>query len=110
MERFKIFNSKAYLKPALKKKNIQLLTSALVDKIIFEGNKAVGVQFIHKGETKIIKVKRYNFISRVNKYSSILQRSGVGDGDELRDKGISVLNHLPGVGKFTRPSRSLLSG
>ena len=92
--------AKAYLKPALKKKNIQLLTSALVDKIIFEGNKAVGVQFIHKGETKIIKVKKDIILSAGSINSpSILQRSGVGDGDELRDKGISVLNHLPGVGK-----------
>jgi choline dehydrogenase len=92
--------AKAYLKPALKKKNIQLLTGALVDKIIFEGNKAVGVQFIHKGETKIIKVKKDIILSAGSINSpSILQRSGVGDGDELKNKGISVLNHLPGVGK-----------
>ena len=92
--------AKAYLKPALKKKNIQLLTNALVDKIIFEGNKAVGVQFIHKGETKIIKVKKDIILSAGSINSpSILQRSGVGDGDELKNKGISVLNHLPGVGK-----------
>ena len=66
----------------------------------YRGNKAVGVQFIHKGETKIIKVKKDIILSAGSINSpSILQRSGVGDGDELRDKGISVLNHLPGVGK-----------
>ena len=51
--------AKAYLRPALKKKNVQLLTGALVDKIIFENQKAVSVQFTHQGKTKIIRVNLF---------------------------------------------------
>ena len=92
--------AKAYLKPALKKKNVQLLKRALVDQIIFEGKKAVGVKFIYQGETRIIKVKKDIVLSAGSINSpAILQRSGIGDGEELKSKGISVLNHLPGVGK-----------
>ena len=50
--------AKAYLRHALEKKNVQLLTGALVEKIIFENKKAVGVQFSHQGQSKIIKVKK----------------------------------------------------
>ena len=92
--------AKAYLRPALKKKNVQLLTGALVDKIIFENQKAVGVQFTHKGQTKIIRVKKDIVLSAGSINSpTILQRSGIGNGDLLKKLGISVLNHLPGVGE-----------
>ena len=92
--------AKAYLKHALKKKNVQLLKRALVYQIIFEGKKAVGVKFIYQGETRIIKVKKDIVLSAGSINSpAILQRSGIGDGEELKSKGISVLNHLPGVGK-----------
>jgi choline dehydrogenase len=50
--------AKAYLKPALAKKNVKLVTRVLVDKIIFEGKKAVGVEFFYQGQKKIIKVKK----------------------------------------------------
>ena len=92
--------AKAYLRPALKKKNVQLLTRALVDKIIFENQKAVGVQFTHQGQTKIIRVKKDIVLSAGSINSpTILQRSGIGNGDLLKNLGIPVLNHLPGVGE-----------
>ena len=92
--------AKAYLRPALKKKNVQLLTGALVDKIIFENQKAVGVQFTHQGQTKIIRVKKDIVLSAGSINSpTILQRSGIGNGDHLKRLGIPVLNHLPGVGE-----------
>jgi choline dehydrogenase len=92
--------AKAYLKPALKKKNVQLVTRALVDKIIFEDRKAVGVQFTHQGQTKIIKVKKDIILSAGSINSpAILQRSGIGNADHLQLLGIKVLHHLPGVGE-----------
>ena len=92
--------AKAYLKPALAKKNVQLITRALVNKIIFEGNKAVGVEFFHQGKNKIIKVKKDVILSAGSINSpAILQRSGIGNGDHLKSLGINVKSHLPGVGE-----------
>ena len=92
--------AKAYLKPALAKKNVQLITRALVNKIIFEGNKAVGVEFFHHGKKKIIKVKKDIVLSAgaINS-PTILQRSGIGNGEDLKELGIDVKSHLPGVGE-----------
>ena len=44
--------AKAYLKPALAKKNVQLITKVLVDKIIFQEDKAKGVEVFHRGQKK----------------------------------------------------------
>ena len=92
--------AKAYLKPALAKKNVKLVTRALVDKIIFEGKKAVGVEFFHQGQKKIIKVKKDVILSAGSINSpAILQRSGIGNADHLKNLGIEVRSHLPGVGE-----------
>ena len=92
--------AKAYLRPALKKKNVQLVTGALVEKIIFENKKAVGVQFSHQGQSKIIKVKKDVVLSAGSINSpAILQRSGIGDSEQLKDLGIPVVHHSPGVGE-----------
>ena len=92
--------AKAYLRPALKKKNVQLLTGALVEKIIFENKKAVGVQFSHQGQSKIIKVKKDIVLSAGSINSpAILQRSGIGNTEQLKELGIPVVCHSPGVGE-----------
>ena len=92
--------AKAYLRPALAKKNVQLLTRVLVDKIIFNNQQAVGVQFSHQGQTKIIKVKKDVVIAAgaINS-PTILQRSGIGNGKDLQSLGIPVVHHLPSVGQ-----------
>mgnify|MGYP001161251893 FL=1 len=92
--------AKAYLKPALAKKNVKLVTRVLVDKIIFEGKKAVGVEFFYQGQKKIIKVKKDVILSAGSINSpAILQRSGIGNADHLKSLGIEVQSHLPGVGE-----------
>ena len=47
----------AYLYPALKRQNLSTLTNVLVTKVIFEGKKAVGVELIEKGQTKVYKCR-----------------------------------------------------
>ena len=92
--------AKAYLKPALAKKNVQLLTKVLVDKIIFHEDKAKGVEVFHRGQKKTFSANIGVVLSAgaINS-PTILQRSGIGEGNELNSLGIKVIKNLPGVGK-----------
>ena len=92
--------AKAYLKPALAKKNVQLITRVLVDKIIFDEDKAKGVEVFHRGQKKTFNANIGVILSAgaINS-PTILQRSGVGDGNDLNSLGIKVTKNLPSVGK-----------
>ena len=92
--------AKAYLKPALAKKNVQLITRVLVDKIIFDEDKAKGVEVFHRGQKKTFNANIGVILSAgaINS-PTILQRSGVGDGNDLNSLGIKVIKNLPSVGK-----------
>ncbi len=92
--------AKAYLKPALAKKNVHLITKVLVDKIIFSENKAKGVEVVHQGQKKIFNANIGVILSAgaINS-PTILQRSGIGEANDLNNLGIKVIKNLPGVGK-----------
>ena len=92
--------AKAYLKPALAKKNVQLITKVLVDKIIFQEDKAKGVEVFHRGQKKTFRANIGVVLSAgaINS-PTILQRSGIGEGNDLNNLGIKVIKNLPGVGK-----------
>ena len=92
--------AKAYLKPALAKKNVHLITKVLVDRIIFSEDKAKGVEVFHQGQKKIFNANIGVVLSAgaINS-PMILQRSGIGEGNDLNNLGIKVIKNLPGVGK-----------
>ena len=92
--------AKAYLKPALAKKNVHLITKVLVDKIIFSEDKAKGVEVFHQGQKKVFNANIGVVLSAgaINS-PTILQRSGIGDANDLNNLGIKVIKNLPGVGK-----------
>ncbi len=92
--------AKAYLKPALAKKNVHLITKVLVDRIIFSEDKAKGVEVFHQGQKKIFNANIGVILSAgaINS-PTILQRSGIGDGNDLNNLGIKVIKNLCGVGK-----------
>jgi choline dehydrogenase len=97
---FRESTSRAYLRPAMKRKNLTVITDVLVDKIILEGNKAVGVSFEHKGQSQTLKAKKEIILSAGAIGSpSILQRSGIGNADDLKAIGITPTHVLEGVGK-----------
>lgn len=91
--------SRAYLWPVKDRKNLTILTRAMAHKVLFEGKKAVGVEFKHKG--KIKKVFGEEIISCGGAINSptLLQHSGVGNTDELKKVGVEPVHHLPGVGE-----------
>ncbi|MDW3176846.1 MAG: choline dehydrogenase [Acidimicrobiia bacterium] len=91
--------ARAYLHPVLDRPNLTLKTLAQVNKIQFEGNKAVGVEYKRGRKTHVAKAK--NVISCGGAFNSpqLLQLSGVGDWKHLSALGIDVVSDLPGVGE-----------
>ncbi|MCU0392564.1 MAG: choline dehydrogenase [Thermoflexibacter sp.] len=92
--------ARAFLKPALNRPNLQVMTQCLATKIIFEGKKAIGVEFEQGGQTKIEKVNREVILSAGAFQSpQLLMLSGVGRGQDLQALDIPVVHDLQGVGQ-----------
>jgi len=90
----------AFLKPALSRPRLTAVTRALVDRIRFEGTRAVGVTYRHRGKQVEARARREVVVSAGAIASPhLLLRSGVGPADELRAAGVDVVADLPGVGK-----------
>jgi choline dehydrogenase len=87
----------AYLRPAASRPNLTVITGATVDRVVFEGKRATGIE--HSGGT-VVKAKREVILSGGTIGSPyLLLRSGVGASDELRDAGVPIVHELPEVGK-----------
>ncbi|MDG1411422.1 MAG: choline dehydrogenase [Acidimicrobiales bacterium] len=90
--------ARAYLHPVLKRKNLTLRTLAQVNKILFKGTRAVGVEYRRGRRTQI--AKGAEIISCGGAFNSpqLLQLSGIGDATHLQSLGIDSVVDLPGVG------------
>ena len=92
--------ARTYLHPALKRPNLQLVTHALVHRVVFEGKRAVGVEFSRNGKTERADATREIILSAGAIGSPhILQLSGVGDPEHLGRIGVPVVHELRGVGR-----------
>jgi choline dehydrogenase len=90
----------AYLRPAMKRKNLTVMTHALVHKVLLENKRATGVKVEHKGQVFEINAKQEVILSAGSIGSPhILQLSGIGAPDVLNEAGIKVEHELPGVGE-----------
>ena len=89
----------AYLKPALKRENLTVLTEAAVTKVVFDGNRAVGVEFEHGGARRIVRARREVVLcgGAINS-PQLLMLSGIGDRDHLAEHGVDLIQHAPDVG------------
>jgi choline dehydrogenase-like flavoprotein len=91
--------ARGFLKPVLKRPNLRLETNVLVEKVVFDGPRAVGVRFRRCGQTVEIRTKGEIILSAGSIGSAqILQLSGVGPADMLARHGIEVVLDRPGVG------------
>jgi choline dehydrogenase len=89
----------AYLRPALKRKNVSLVR-ALARKVVIENGRAVGVEVSHGGGVKVLKAKREVVIAASSINSpKLLMLSGIGPKEQLAEHGIEVLADRPGVGQ-----------
>jgi len=91
--------ARAYLYPALKRKNLTVRTRAFVQRVVFEDKRAVGVEVVIRGKTQIIRGTEIVLCGGAINTPQILQLSGVGNSAELSKLGIPVVQDLPGVGE-----------
>lgn len=91
--------AKGYLTPHLARPNLQVITGARATRVLFEGKRAVGVEYRQGGSLQQVKASREVLLSAGALLSpQLLMLSGVGAGAQLQKHGIAVLHDLPGVG------------
>jgi choline dehydrogenase len=90
----------AYLRPAMRRKNLQVLTHALATRIEFQGRRAVGLRYRRDGVEHLAHARREVILAGgpINS-PQLLKLSGIGPAEELRALGIEVRHALPGVGE-----------
>jgi choline dehydrogenase len=90
----------AYLRPAMRRPNLKVETGALVGRILFEGSRAVGLEYSQQGSIKRVHAEREVILAggAINS-PHLLLLSGVGPAAHLKEIGIPVLHDLPGVGQ-----------
>ena len=91
--------ARAYLHPVLHRPNLRLHTLARSTRILFEGKRAVGVEYRHFGLRRQVRAGRVICCSGAIGTPHLLQLSGVGPADHLRQHGVSVVADVPGVGE-----------
>ena len=92
--------ARAYLHPVKRRPNLEVRTRAFVTRILFEGTRAVGVEFTKgNGSPQRVTAGEVVLCGGAINSPQTLQLSGVGNADELRALGIDVVADLPGVGE-----------
>ncbi|PIG07423.1 GMC family oxidoreductase [Comamonas sp. 26] len=92
--------AKAYLTPVRGRPNLQVITGAQVLRVLMEGRKAVGVEYVQGGQVQQLRCNREVLLCAGALQSpQLLMLSGIGPGEHLQQMGIEVAHDLPGVGE-----------
>jgi choline dehydrogenase len=92
--------ARAYLHPVMDRPNLTVRTRAMVHRVLFEGTRAVGVEYRHgRGPVQQVRAGTTILCGGAINTPQLLQLSGIGNAAELGALGIDVLHHLPGVGE-----------
>ncbi len=92
--------ARAYLHPAMRRPNLTVRTRAFVTRIVFDGQRAVGVEVaLGRGRSELIRANEIILSGGSINSPQLLQLSGVGNAGELRALGVDVVHDLPGVGE-----------
>jgi choline dehydrogenase len=100
----------AYLHPVSDRKNLKIVTNALVTKIILENSRAVGVEYLHFGERLAAHADGEIVLcgGAINSPQALML-SGIGPADRLKKAGIRPCHDLPGVGKNLQDHLQVIS-
>jgi choline dehydrogenase len=103
-------SARAYLHPAMSRPNLTVLTKAQVTRVLLEGQRAVGVEYLRDGKLEKVHAAREICLSG-GTYNSpqLLMLSGIGPADHLRSVGVEVAHDLPGVGQNLLEHPNLLN-
>ena len=90
----------AYLNPAKKRPNLKIETKALAARVLFDGQRATGVEYTQNGQTHTAKARGEVILAggAINS-PQLLELSGIGNPDLLAAQGIDIVSALPGVGE-----------
>ena len=90
----------AYLHPARQRRNVSIIAKTLCTRVLFDGKRAVGVEYLHHGQTQQVYAEREIILAggAINS-PQLLLLSGIGNADELNKLTIPVQVNLPGVGQ-----------
>lgn len=89
----------AYLRPALRRPNLQVVTDAHCEAVVFEGRRAVGVRYQTGGTPVMARGREIVLCGGAINSPQLLELSGIGDGERLASLGIPVVAHRPAVGE-----------
>lgn len=97
---FRASTARCYLDPARKRPNLEIRTRAHATRILFDGSRAVGIEYRHKGQIKTAHARAEVILSggAINS-PQLLQLSGIGPGQVLQDNGVDVFLDAPQVGR-----------
>jgi choline dehydrogenase len=88
----------AYLQPAMRRRNLEVRTSALVTKVTFDGRRATGVEYVVGAGQHHVEAGDVILAGGAINTPQLLQLSGIGEAAHLRALGVDVVEDLPGVG------------
>jgi choline dehydrogenase len=89
----------AFLRPAMKRPNLRIITGAQAERVVLAGRRAVGVTFMQGAERRTVRARREVILcgGAINS-PQLLMLSGIGPATHLQDIGIETIHDLPGVG------------
>jgi choline dehydrogenase-like flavoprotein len=97
---FRSSSVSAYLRPAMKRKNLHVITGARATRIVIDRGRATGVEYVHNGTRCTVQAEQEVILcSGTINSPKLLMLSGIGAADELMDFGLQVHVDLPGVGR-----------
>jgi choline dehydrogenase len=91
--------ARAYLHPVMSRANLEVQCRTSVTKILFEGQRAVGVEVVEHGHVRRVYAGEVILCGGAFNSPQLLQLSGVGNANELSALGVEVVQNLPGVGE-----------
>jgi choline dehydrogenase len=91
--------SQAYLRPVRRRPNLRIRTRALVTRVLFDGTRASGVEFVRGRTVTRVRARETILCGGAINSPQLLQLSGVGNAGHLRALGIAPVADLPGVGE-----------
>jgi choline dehydrogenase-like flavoprotein len=99
----------AFLHPVARRRNLSVLTGALVDKVVFDGRRAIGVEVLRDARREVVRARREVILAGGALASPlVLERSGIGDPARLDALGIGVVHANPAVGENLLEHRTII--
>ena len=90
--------STGYLKPARRRANLKVVSQALATRVLFEGRRATGVEYLQGHETRVAHARDIILSGGTFNTPQLMQLSGLGPASLLQEHGIPVVADMPGVG------------